>query len=86
MILNPAAALRERLRMRVKFFDFRARRIAQQTLLHLQNNLRNDFQIAVHEHVERVGDDAFGGIFHGHDAVISAFFADLGEHVRDGFL
>ncbi len=43
MILNPAAALRERLWVRVKFFDFRARRIAHQTLLHLQNDLRNNF-------------------------------------------
>jgi hypothetical protein len=86
MILNPAATLRERLRMRVKFFDFRARRIAQETLLHFQNDLRNDFQIAVHEHVERVRDDAFGGIFHGHDAVIRAVLGDLGENVRDGFL
>ena len=55
-------------------------------MLHLQNDLRNDFQIAVHEHVERVRDDAFGGIFHGHDAVIRAVFGDLGENVRDGFL
>ena len=44
-----------------------------------QNNLRNDFQIAVHEHVERVRDDAFRGIFHGHDAVIRAVFGDLGK-------
>ena len=51
-----------------------------------QNDLRNDFQIAVHEHVERVRDDAFGGIFHGHDAVIRAVFGDLGENVRNGFL
>ena len=55
-------------------------------MLHLQNNLRNDLQIAVHEHVERVRDDAFRGIFHGHDAVIRAVFGDLGENVRDGFL
>ena len=72
--------------MDVKFFDLRARRIAHQALLHGQNDLRNDFQIAVHEHVERVRDDAFGGIFHGHDAVIRAVLADLGENVGDGFL
>ncbi len=72
--------------MDVKFFDFRERRIAHQTLLDAQNDLRNDFQIAFHEHVERVRDDAFGGIFHGHDAVIGGLFGDLGENVRDGFL
>ena len=31
-------------------------------------------------------DDAFRGIFHGHDAVIRAVPGDLGENVRDGFL
>ncbi len=86
MVLNPAAALRERLRMHEQFLNLRARRVAHQTLLHLQNNLRNDLQIAVHEHVERVRDDAFRGIFHRHHAVIRAVLGDLGENVRDGFL
>ena len=86
IILDPATALRERLWMRVKFLDLRARRIAHQTLLHGQNDLRNDLQIAVHEHVERVGDHAFGGIFHRHDAIVRTVFADLGENIRDGFL
>jgi len=39
----------------------------------------NDLQIAVHEHVERVRDDAFRGIFHRHHAVIRAVLGDLGE-------
>ena len=40
--------------------------------------MRNDLQIAVHEHVERVSDDAFGGILDWHHAVIGAVFGDLG--------
>ena len=74
--------------MHVKFFDVRARTagLHHQALLDRQNNLRHDLQIAVHEHIERVRDDAFGGIFHRHHAVIRALFADLGEHVGDGFL
>jgi len=71
--------------MHEQFLNLRARRVAHQTLLHLQNNLRNDLQIAVHEHVERVRDDAFRGIFHRHHAVIRAVLGDLGENVRDGF-
>jgi hypothetical protein len=55
-------------------------------LLDVQNDLRNDLQIAVHEHVERVRDDAFGGIFHRHHTVIGALFGNLGEYVGDGFL
>ena len=58
----------------------------RKTIRNWQNCLRNDFQIAVHEHVERVRDDALGGILHRHHAVIRALFADLGENVRNGFL
>lgn len=71
--------------MDVKLFDLFARRVAEQTLLHGQNDLRNHFQIAVHEHIERVRDDAFGGILDGYHAVIRAVFADLGKDVADGF-
>src|SRR6266404_3771456 len=55
-------------------------------MLNRQNDLRNNLQITVHEHVERVGDDALGGILDRHHAVIGAVFRDLGENVRDGFL
>jgi hypothetical protein len=33
-----------------------------------------------------VRDHALGGIFHRHDTVVCAVFANLGENVRDGFL
>jgi len=39
IVLYPAAALGERLRMREQLFDFRARRVTQQTLLHAQDDL-----------------------------------------------
>jgi len=54
-------------------------------LLDLQNDLRNDFQLAVGEHVERVRDDAFGGIFHRHHAVIRRALADFHETRRRWF-
>ena len=72
--------------MHVKFFDLRLWRIAHQALLNFQQHLRNNFQIAVHEHVERVGDDTLGGIFHGHDAVVRRLFGNFGENIRDRFL
>jgi hypothetical protein len=60
--------------------------VAGQAILNRQNDLRNDLQIAVHEHVERVRDHAFGGVLDRHHAVVRAFLADLGEHVGNGFL
>ena len=72
--------------MGVEFFDFGARRIADEAMLNTEDDLRDDFQVTVHEHVERVGDDAFGGIFDGNNAVIRAIFADFAENVRNGFL
>ena len=44
------------------------------------------FKLAVHEHIERVRDDAFGGILDRHDAVICAIFAHFGKNVGNGFL
>ncbi len=72
--------------MDIKPLDALQFAIAGQAILNRQNDLRNDFQIAVHEHVERVRDDAFGGVLHRHDAVIRAVPADLGEHVGNGLL
>ena len=50
------------------------------------NDLSDDFEIAVHKHVQRVGDDAFGRVFDGNDAVVGAALAHFGEDVGDGFL
>ncbi len=72
--------------MNVELLDLRLGRIAHQTLLDAKDDLRDDFQFAVHEHVERVGDNAFRGILHRHHAVIGGFFGDLGKNIRDGFL
>ena len=85
--MDPAAALAKRLRMSVKFFDLvAATAFAQQAMLNGQNDLGDDFQIAVNEHIESVGDDAFGRILDGHDTVIRAVFADFAEDVGDGLL
>src|SRR5438105_2884525 len=86
MILHPGAALRQRLGMSEQLFDLRSRRVAQKTLLHRQDDLRHDFQIAIHEHVQRVRDYAFGGILYRDDSVICAVLTDLTENVSDGFL
>ena len=86
MLLHPLPALRQRLRMHMQSPYIPQPAIAGQAILNRQNNLRNDFQIAVHEHVERVRDDAFGGVLDRHDAVVRAVFADLGEHVGNGLL
>ena len=87
MRLHPAAALAQGLGMSVQLFDLvAATGFAEQAMLNGQNDLRNDFQIAVHKHVERVSDDAFGRILDRDDAVIRAVFADFAENVSDGLL
>ena len=72
--------------MGIKFFDIRDRAFANEAVLDGHNDLRDDFQRAVHKHIERVGDDAFGCVLDGHDAVFGAVFFHLGEHFGDGFL
>ena len=55
-------------------------------MLDPQDDLRNDLQVAIDEHVERVRDDAFRGVLDGHHAVVRPVFADLMENVRDGLV
>ena len=59
MRLHPAPALAQRLRMSEQLFNLRAADSAQETMLNRQHNLRHDFQVAIDEHVQRVGHDAF---------------------------
>ena len=84
--LNPVAALSERLGMRVKFFDSGMADAGNEAVADGHDNLGDDFEVAVHEHVQRVGDDAFGGVFDGNDAVVGAAFAHFGKDVGDSFL
>ena len=84
--LNPVAALSERLGMGVEFFDSGAAAAGDEAVTDGHDDLGDDFEVAVHEHVQRIGDDAFGGVFDGNDSVIGAAFADFGENVGDGFL
>src|SRR5882762_10813644 len=86
MVLYPGAAFSERLWMSEKFLDLRTRRIAEETVLNGQNDLRNNLQIAVHEHVERMGDNALGGILDGNNSVVCAVLADFAEDVGDRLL
>ena len=84
--LDPVAALSEGLGMGVKFFDSGAADAGNEAVADGHDDLGDDFEVAVHEHVQRVGDNAFGGVFNGNDAVVGAAFADFGEDVGDGFL
>src|SRR5439155_753270 len=60
VVLHPGAALGQRLRVGEQLLELRFPRIAEQAMLHAQDDLRNNLQIAIHEHVEGVCDDAFG--------------------------
>ena len=84
--LNPVAALSEGLGMGVKFFDSGAADAGDKAVTDGHNNLGDDFKVAVHKHIKRVGDNAFGGVFDGNDSVVGAAFAHFGEDVGDGFL
>ena len=55
-------------------------------MLHRQNDLGNDLQVALDKHIERVRDDAFGGVLDGDHAVIRAVLADFGKDIRNGLL
>ena len=50
------------------------------------HDLGDDFQFAVHKHVERVGNDTFGGVLHGDYTVGGSIFFHLAEDLSDGFL
>ena len=72
--------------MRIKPPDAVPFAVGGQAVLNRQNNLRDDLQVTVHKHVERVCDHALGGVLDRHHAVVCVLSADLGEHVGDGFL
>lgn len=84
--LDPVAALSECLGVRVEFFDSGAADAGDEAVANGHDDLGDDFEIAVHEHVKGVGDDAFGGVFDGDNSVVGAAFAHFGENVGDGFL
>ena len=84
--LNPVAALSERLGVGIEFFDSGAGDAGDEAVADGHDDLSDDFEVAIHEHVQRVGDNAFGGVFDGDDSVVGAAFADFGEDVGDGFL
>src|SRR6266567_5523501 len=69
-----------------EFFDLWPAAVAQQAVLHSQYDLRDDFQVAIHQHVEGMRHDAFGGVFNRHDAIVGAVLADFGKDVGDGSL
>src|SRR5690606_9806540 len=61
--LHVISALGESLRMRKHLADLIAGTGTDEALLDAEDDLGDDLQVAVHEHVERVGNDAFGGVF-----------------------
>lgn len=84
--LNPVAALSECLGVGVEFFDSGSADAGNKAVADGHDDLGDDFEVAVHEHVECIGDDAFGGVFDRDDSVVGAAFADFGKDVGDGFL
>jgi hypothetical protein len=86
MVLDPGAALGQGLGMDEKLLDPRASAAAQEAMLNRQDDLRDDFQIAIHKHIQRVRHDSFRGVLNWHHSIIRAVLADLGKDVGDGFL
>src|SRR4051812_17785137 len=86
IILDPVAALRQRLRMRVKLLDLLAGKTRDQALLNGHDHLRDDLEIAIHEHIERVRDHPFGRILNWHHSVIRAIAAHFRKNVGNRLL
>ena len=86
VLLHPDAALGQRLRVGVEPPDFRAAIAADEAMLDRHDDLRDDLERAVDEQVERVGDDALGGVLDRHHAIVGPVFLHLVEDVLDGFL
>lgn len=84
--LNPVAALSEGLGVGIEFFDSGAGDAGDEAMADGHDDLSDDFEVAVHEHIKSVGDNAFGGVFDGDNSVVGTAFADFGEDVGDGFL
>src|SRR5260221_7486221 len=69
--------------MSEKALDLVARTAAHQALLHRKNDLRDDFQIAVDEHIQRVGHDTLGRILNRNNTVLRPALAHFGKDVSD---
>ena len=70
--------------MDVEFANILTAPLGRQAVGNLENNLRDDLQVTVHEHVQRVGHYALGGILNGHDAIVGLLSRHLVEHIGDG--
>ena len=55
-------------------------------MVDLQQHLGVDLELALHEHVEGMGDHPFGGVLHRHHPVLGPSLFHLFEHCGDGFL
>ena len=82
---QPAAALRQGLRVRVNALDLGFQRAGSrhQALIDVDVDLGADHQAAVHERVERVADDPFCRVLNGHDAELDRAALDLFEDSGD---
>src|SRR5882672_1541043 len=86
MALDPAAALSERLGMSEKLFDLSVASLAHEAMLNRQHKLRDDLEVAVHEHIQRVRDHSLGRVLDRDNSVIRPVFAYFAEDIGDGFL
>ena len=85
VFVQPAAALRERLRVRAHATDVAEHRHAShQVLVDAQLDLAADLERRAQEHVEGVVDRAFGRVLDRHHAEIGGAGFDLVEHFFDG--
>jgi len=81
---QPFTALAEGLVAGENGFDFLERLVGNEAVLNGEEDLRDDFQFGLDEHVERVEDGTFGGVFDGDDAVVGLAAFDGGEDIGDG--
>ena len=86
VLLHPDTALGQRLRVGVEPANLRAAVAADEAVLNGHDNLRHDLERAVNKQVQRMCDDALGGVLDWHHAVVGPVFLHLVEDVLDGFL
>src|SRR3954468_9572803 len=83
MALQPVAALRQRLVLRIDTLDAFERGVGDQRVIYLEIELRDDLEIALDETIQRFAHRAFGGVLDRNDRVIRLAFLYGSEDVAD---
>src|SRR5215467_1184172 len=86
MVLHPGTTLGQRLGVDKKFSNLWSAYAREETMLHPQNNLRDNLQITVDKHVEGMSHDAFGRVLDRDHTVIGAILANFSKNLGDGLL